>query len=53
MKYKFLHNNSEGKPIYALMEDDGSYKITCSEENPDFQKWVSEGNTPELAEENQ
>jgi hypothetical protein len=53
MNYRFLHNNSSGKPIYALIEDDGSYKITCSEENPDFQRWISEGNTPLPAEENQ
>lgn len=51
MHYKLLHNNSEGKPIYALIEDDGSYKITCSEENPDFQKWVAEGNQPLPADE--
>jgi hypothetical protein len=50
MYFKLLHNNSEGKPIFARVDDDGLYRLTCTEEHPEFKAWIEAGNTPEPAE---
>ena len=54
MKYKLLRTleavgETEGKKIYAKIEDDGKSYLSCSEDDEDFKKWVAEGNTPEAA----
>jgi len=53
MTYKILFTNENGKTIYARIDDDGKCRLTCSEDNPEYLKWLEEGNTPEPAEENQ
>ena len=50
MKYKLLRTNQDGVKIYARIDDDNLCRLTCSEQDPDFIKWVAEGNTPEAAE---
>jgi hypothetical protein len=35
-----LHNNSEGKPIFARVDDDGLYRLTCIAEHPEFQAHI-------------
>lgn len=42
----------EGEPqIYARIDDDGKCRLTCTEQHPDFLKWLEEGNEPEPADE--
>ena len=36
----------EGITIYARIDDDGLCRLTCTEEYPEFQAWLAEGNTP-------
>ena len=50
MTYKLLATNMDGVKIYAKIEDDGNYRVTCSEQDVDFIKWIALGNTPESAE---
>jgi hypothetical protein len=52
MIYKILPKlNSNDVQIYALIDDDGLCRLTCSDDYPAFKEWLDEGNTPELAEE--
>jgi hypothetical protein len=41
MRYELLHINDENVKIFARIEDDGNYYITCSEENPDYLRWLN------------
>jgi len=35
----------DGQPqIYARIDDDGKCRLTCTEEYPEFQAWIAEGN---------
>ena len=47
MKYyqKLQKTDADSIQIYKRVEDDGSYKITCTGECPDYLAWVTEGNT--------
>ena len=47
MKYyqKIAKTESDSIQIYKRVEDDGSYRITCTEECPDYLAWVADGNT--------
>ena len=46
MIYKMLPTIEGELQIYARIDDDGLCRVTCSEENPEFQAWLAEGNTP-------
>ena len=51
MIYKYLQT-MQGEPrILARIDDDNVCRVTCSEDNPEYLKWVSEGNTPLPADE--
>jgi len=50
MIYKFLPLNDDGIQIIARIDDDGLCRVTCNEHNPDYLKWLAEGNTPEPAD---
>jgi hypothetical protein len=47
MIYKIIPKLNEFDPqIYARIDDDGLCRLTCSEDYPEFQEWLSEGNVP-------
>jgi hypothetical protein len=41
MNYKYLTETT-----LAKIDNDGLSRLSCSIENPEFQAWLSEGNTP-------
>jgi hypothetical protein len=54
MKYEFLKENELGQKIYARIDDDGLCRVTCTEDNPDYQAWVNpkaEQSTPMVTDE--
>ena len=51
MIYKLFKTNEDGIKIYARIDDDGLCRVTCTEHNPEFMAWVSEGNVPTPADE--
>jgi hypothetical protein len=51
MIYKILRTNENGQTIYARIDDDGKCRLTCTEDYPEFKKWIEAGNTPEPADE--
>jgi hypothetical protein len=46
MKYELLTTNEEGVKIYARIDEDGLTRVTCTEDNPDYQAWLAEQSTP-------
>ena len=51
MIYKLLHKNTEGVQIIARIDDDNVCRLTCTEFDQEYLKWVAEGNTPTPADE--
>ena len=51
MIYKIHSTNMDGQVIYARIDDDGKCRLTCTEDHPEYLKWLEEGNTPEPADE--
>ncbi len=52
MKYEFLHETEEGVKIYARIDEDGLCRVTCTEDNPEYQAWLNraEQSTPMVAD---
>jgi hypothetical protein len=53
MIYKLLHKTFDDVQILARIDDDGVCRLTCTEQDLAYLQWLSEGNTPEPAEEQQ
>ena len=49
MIYKLL-TNEYGVKIYARIDEDGLCRVTCTENDQAYLKWVADGNTPLPAE---
>jgi len=41
MKYELLTTTEDGIKIYARIDDDGLCRVTCTEDNPDYQAWLN------------
>ena len=41
MKYEYLNTNEDGVKIYARIDDDGKCRVTCTEDNPEYQAWLN------------
>ena len=53
MKYEYLHDTLEGAKIYGRIDDDGLMRVTCTEDDKDYQAWLNpkaEQSTPNLSE---
>jgi hypothetical protein len=52
MKYELLTTNEEGVKIYARIDDDGLCRVTCTEDDRDYQEWLNptEQSTPSVME---
>ena len=46
MKYIKLEKNSSDQQIYARIDDDGLCRVTCIEENPEYQDWLAAQTAP-------
>ena len=53
MTYIELGKNEMGLTIFGRVDDDGLMRVTCTEDNPEYQAWLNpkaEQSTPNLAE---
>ena len=50
MKYELLTTNEDGVKIYARIDDDGLCRVTCTENNPDYQAWLNPDKVEHLTE---
>ena len=41
MKYELLHETNEGVKIYARIDYDGKCRVTCTEDNSEYQAWLN------------
>ena len=53
MIYKLLHKTTDNVQILARIDDDNVCRVTCTENDQAYLRWLEEGNTPLPAEENQ
>ena len=42
MNYEFLHETDDGVKIYARIDEDGLCRVTCTEDNLEYQAWLDE-----------
>ena len=50
MIFKLLPKKDGQPQILARIDDDGLCRLTCTEDDQAYLKWLEEGNTPEAAE---
>jgi hypothetical protein len=41
MKYELLTTTDEGVKIYARIDEDGLTRVTCTEQDSDYQAWLN------------
>ena len=41
MRYELLTVNDAGKNIYARIDEDGLCRVTCTEDDRDYQAWLN------------
>ena len=40
MKYELLRTTEDGVKIFGRIDDDGLCRVTCIEEDPEYQAWL-------------
>jgi hypothetical protein len=40
MKYELLETTIDGVNIYARIDEDGKCRVTCTEDNPEYQTYL-------------
>ena len=40
MIFEFLKETEEGIKIYARIDDDGKCRLTCTEDHPEYLRWL-------------
>lgn len=45
IKYELVGELDDGSKIYGRIDEDGKCRVTCTEENPDYQAWLNEAET--------
>ena len=54
MRYELLTTNEDNTKIYARIDNDGKCRVTCTEDNPEYQEWLNskaEQSTPMVTDE--
>jgi hypothetical protein len=51
MIYKYLPAVEGEQRILARIDDDNIYRLTCTEQHPEYLAWLEAGNQPEPADE--
>jgi hypothetical protein len=51
MIYKMLLAIEGEQQIYARIDDDGLCRLTCTEQHPEYLRWLDAGNIPLPADE--
>jgi hypothetical protein len=46
MIFKMLSASGGEQQIYARIDDDGLCRLTCTDDYPELQAWLAEGNEP-------
>jgi len=41
MKYEVIGELDDGSKLFGRVDDDGLCRVTCTEENPDYQEWLN------------
>jgi len=41
MKYELLETQFDGTKIFARIDDDGLCRVTCTEDNPEYQAYLN------------
>jgi hypothetical protein len=41
MKYELLTENEDGVKIYARVDEDGICRVTCTENDPAYLRWLN------------
>jgi hypothetical protein len=41
MKYELFTTNDDGVKIYSRIDNDGKCRVTCTEDNQDYQEWLN------------
>jgi hypothetical protein len=42
MRYELLKTNDDGIKIYARIDDDGLCRLTCTENDSEYQNWLKD-----------
>ena len=41
MKYEQIGTNLANEAIFGRIDDDGLFRFTCTEDNPEYQAWLN------------